>query len=173
MRRFAPFYFITASILLSCTDHDIKSSGDFIRAEVNGVTTAYREATAVYPDYANVLAKDHISFSFTPSKKSYLSWSVTIQDIDTDAITFPYVIKGINTGNKLPSFYINILDADPRHSAYGKVLAGTSNSYWDATLIITSLQDNVIHGSFYGAGVDSDNQPVVFEHGEFSVTLSH
>jgi hypothetical protein len=69
-----------------------------------------------------------------------------------------------------PAFWCNIIDSNPKNSPYGKNLAGTTSLYWNATLTLTSIDGNVVRGTFEGEGEIAGNSGM-FEEGEFIATF--
>jgi hypothetical protein len=150
----------------SCEYDSTTPESGYIKATINGVEvvhTAPDDFGTVHYAFANEF---HIAFSSDANQ--YLRWSISVTGVDLQNATFPVVIQGPMEGDLGdPTFWCNILDSDPAHSPYGKILAGTSSSYWNTTLIITSFDGSTITGTFEGEGTTSDQEPMVFTGGKF------
>lgn len=156
-------------VAVSCKDNPVEPvpgpDSGFIRSKVNGVETVY--SGRVENPIVHSMHPNELFISFQKGDNKYLTWSIVVIGVDFQNIEFPYTITGPNlAGRDEPTFWINIMDLDPNHSAYGKGLAGTTNLYWDTTLTITSIDGNTVRGTFSGAGV-SDDGPGFFKDGEF------
>lgn len=164
-------YVIASCCLLSvsCEDDNVNADVGFIRAKINGVETVYQTLPADQDSY-NYIRPGAINIRFNRNATSSQYWSINIiygyitQDVKN--LQLPFTIKGPNpdfTG-KSPDALTLIID--PEAGPYGKQIAAGSSFDHEFTFTITSIDNNLIKGTFSGIGHGE------FENGEFSASLS-
>jgi hypothetical protein len=155
-------------IAFSCDDNPLPAQG-YIKSKINGVETIY--STGVDNNIIHFMGSNELHISFQKNNNKYLTWTISITGVDFQNIEFPFVISGPkDTGLNEPAFWCNITDSDPKNSAYGRSLAGTTSLQWDATLTLTSVEGNRVTGTFEGEGQAGGN-PGIFSGGEFVATF--
>lgn len=136
-----------------------------IRSKVNGVEIIY--STPVENEIIHFADSDELHISFHSVSNKFLTWSIDITGVDFQNIEYPFVIQGPKESEfDEPAFWINIVDADPDNSAYGRSIVGTTSLYWNTKLTLTSFEEGIIKGTFEGEGVQG-TAPAVFTRGEF------
>jgi hypothetical protein len=153
---------------LSCTKDEVNPEINYIKAKVNGVETIYKTLPP-NADYYNYIRPGVINIRFNRDKTSSQYWSIDIYyskvNQDINHIALPFTIKGPNpdfTGNSA-EFHTQI--NDPDGGPYGKPIAGGSTFSNNFTLTITSVENNVVKGTFEGTGFGE------FVEGEFAANL--
>lgn len=162
---------LSGMLALSCNDRAGIADTGYIKSKINGVETIYD--SSVDNNRINFLSDKELHLSFHKDGNKYLTWTIDILGVDFKNVKLPLVITGPKAeGSNEPAFWCNITDTDPKHSAYGKKLVGTTSLYWNATLTLTSIEGNTVKGTFEGEGVEGEeDHPVTFTDGAFLVIL--
>mgnify|MGYP001577519548 CR=1 FL=1 len=160
------FYVIVfCCIMFSCDENSVLPDTGYIKSKVNGIETIY--SNPVISSGTNFMSSNELHITFQKNGDKYLTWSIDITGVDFQNINLPFVIHGPKeVGLNEPAFWCNINDSNPKNSAYGKTLAGTTSLYWNATLTLTSIEGNIVKGTFEGEG-DTSGNPGTFREGEF------
>lgn len=158
---------VSALMIASCQDSAVLPDTGYIKSKVNGIKTIY--SGSVNNNIIHYIGDDELSASFHSTDDEYLTWTITIRGVDFQKVQLPYVIKGPGDDTQDgPVFWCNILDSNPKNSAYGRTLAGTTSLYWDAKLTLTSIEDNIVKGTFEGVGIGK----TIFTDGEFMAVFN-
>jgi hypothetical protein len=170
MKKLIPCLVLACCLLqLSCDDKDVDPDIGFIRAKINGVQTVYKVPPRE-TDFYNYIRPGAINIRFDKGKLGSKYWSINIiygnTTLDVNELELPFTIQGPTNDFTGTSPDALMLIIDPDAGAYGKQIAAGSSFGHEFTLTITSLQDNVVTGTFHGVGHGH------FEDGEFSAKLS-
>lgn len=153
---------------LSCTKDKINPDVNFIKAKVNGVETIYTTVPST-ESYYNFIRPGAINIRFNKDKTSSQYWSIDIYygniNRDIHQIPLPFTIKGPNPDFTGTSTMFQTQINDPDGAPYGKPIAGGSTFDDNFTLTITSVENNVVTGTFEGSGFGE------FANGEFVAKL--
>jgi|GEM_PF-4067592 len=166
MKSLLAFAVILCSMMMfSCNEPATLPESGYIRSKVNGFETIYAGHVTDY--IGNYMHSNELHLSFQKNNNRYLTWSIDIRGVDFKNIALPFTIHGPKDASlNEPVFWCNILDSDPKHSAYGKILAGTTSLDWNTTLTLTSIEGNVVKGTFEGEG-NMNGKHGTFSDGEF------
>lgn len=157
---------ISLIVIVSCSDEPtaLPETG-YIRAVIGEKEIIY--STPVDNPIIHKKYDTEFHITFRDAGDPFLSWTITVINIDFDAITFPYTIEGPDESGIQPAFWCNILDSNPANSAYGRYLAGTTNLYWNSRLTLTLVGDDLVMGTFEVEGIDHEQSPIAFRGGRF------
>jgi hypothetical protein len=169
MKKLSSFALILCHFLsFSCEDTNLDSEAGFIKAKVDGVETFY-SALPADQDYYNYIRPGAINIRFNKSRTSAQFWSIDIyygySALDINNLRLPFTIKGPNPdfSGKSPEVHMAIID--PQAGSYGKQIVAGSSFEHEVTLTITSIENNLVRGTFDGIGIGK------FESGEFAARL--
>jgi hypothetical protein len=155
-------------LCLSCEYNDVDPDLGFIKANINGVETVYKTPPAEQ-DYYNYIRPGAINIRFNKDKKGSQYWSIDIiygyTVLDVNDLQLPFTIKGPNPDFTGKSPEAHLLIVDPDGGPYGKQIAAGSSFEHEFMLTITSINNNVVKGTFSGVGHGE------FTKGEFSAPL--
>lgn len=160
---------IASFLCLSCEYNDISPDVGFIKAKFNGTDAVYRTPPEDR-DYYNYIRPGSINIRFNEDNSSSQYWSIDIiygnTTLDINNLPLPFTISGPSRDVSGVSPEAHMLIVDPDGGPYGKQIAAASSFEHEFTLTITSVQNNVIKGTFEGVGYGE------FVNGEFSAALA-
>ena len=164
------FYLIIISVcsVLSCDEEEGTPEAGFIKASVNGVETIYK-AIPEDDELFNYIKPGAINVCFKKDQASSTYWSINVlyghTTLDIADLPIPFTVSGPNPDSSGKSPDAIMLIVDPKRGAYGEEIAGASTHRNEFVLVIHSVANDVIKGSFQGVGHGE------FEAGEFSARL--
>lgn len=170
MKKLLFIIFVATSVIVSSCkeENELTPEAGYIKATIDGVLTVY-STPPPEEDQSNFIRPGAINIQFNKNSSTREYWSVNINHayaaLDINDLPLPFTISGPSqdfTG-RTPEAHLMIIDPDG--APYGKFIANGSSFHHPFTLTITSVENNIVRGTFRGQGSGK------FEHGEFAAKL--
>lgn len=161
---------MAASLVVSCKEETLTPLPDvgYIKATIDGIETVY-STLPPDPDASNYIRPGAFNLQFNKNGNTREYWSLNIAHayaaLDINDLPLPFTISGpsMDFTGKTPEAYLVIIDPDG--APYGKMIATGASFHHPFTVTITSVENNVVRGTFEGQGSSK------FERGEFAAQL--
>lgn len=163
---------IALCVVISCKEENevtpIPDVG-FVKATIDGVETVYSTLPPNPTDY-NYIKPGSINIQFNKNGNTNEYWAINISHayvaLDLKDLPLPFTISGPSFDFTGRTPEVSLLILDPDGAPYGKFIANGSSFQHPFSLTITSVENNIVRGTFEGEGSST------FERGEFAAQLT-